>query len=96
MKRYTASTFRQPWEEMETEMWSCRKDMLEPMAIPVFRVLALNDPIISYEECIDEALFPNLSRVRLQSAGGHCAAFRYDHALAQELRTWRAAVLAGG
>merc|ERR1711871_36872 len=72
MKRYTASTFRQPWEEMETEMWSCRKDMLEPMAIPVFRVLALNDPIISYEECIDEALFPNLSRVRLLSAGGHC------------------------
>lgn len=95
MKQYTGSTFRQKWEDMEAHLWSCRKDMLAPMAIPVFRVLALNDPIISYEECIDEALFPNLSRVRLQTAGGHCAAFRYDQTLARDLRAWRKGALGG-
>jgi len=78
---------------MEAAKWSCRKDMLTPLAIPFFRVLALNDPIISYEECVDEALFQNLDRIRLQTAGGHCAAFRYDPALARDLREWRAGAL---
>jgi len=55
MKGYTESCFKTCWEDMEPELWSCRRAMSMPMSIPVFRILSRNDPIINYEECIDEA-----------------------------------------
>jgi hypothetical protein len=78
------------WAEMEDALYSCEPAMRggEPLRIPTMRVLARDDPIISYEDCVDPALFGALDEVVVQPGGGHCAAFRADPTLARRVREW--------
>jgi len=46
------------------------------------------DSGISYEDCVDPALFGALDEVVVQPGGGHCAAFRADPTLARRVREW--------
>jgi hypothetical protein len=93
MKAYTEATFYRPWMQMEDEWWSCHRAMEHPMGIvPVYRIIARNDPIVSYEHCFDKALFANLSVVEVNEDGGHCAAFRHNAGLAGRILRWHARI----
>ena len=92
MKRYTESVFGQAWPEMEGKLWSCRDVLLKPLKTPVMRVVSLNDPIVSYETCIDQSLFCNVDRVVEQTAAGHCSCF-LDPTLAETIRSWREGII---
>merc|ERR1712086_613699 len=61
--RYTEEVFQSTWGDMENESWSCRAAMATPLVTPVLRILSLNDPIISYKDCVDQQLFVNLDKV---------------------------------
>jgi hypothetical protein len=76
------------WMEMEDSLYSCELEMQKPLGIPTMRILALDDPIISYEDCVDPALFDALDEVVIQPSGGHCAPFRADPGLACRVRDW--------
>eukprot|EP00658_Telonema_sp_P-2_P035976 TRINITY_DN26093_c0_g1_i1.p1 TRINITY_DN26093_c0_g1~~TRINITY_DN26093_c0_g1_i1.p1 ORF type:complete len:418 (+),score=71.80 TRINITY_DN26093_c0_g1_i1:140-1393(+) len=75
MRKYVEQVFGRPWEEIEGDLWSCADDMAQPLKIPVLRILSLNDPVISFEDCVDPLLFRNLDRVLVTPGGGHCAPF---------------------
>jgi len=92
MKSYTSSIFHRPWEDMENELWSCEGSMSVPLKTPVLRIISANDPIIWYNDCIDESLFCNLDKVVVQKAAGHCPAFDFDE-LATIVKEWRDTIL---
>jgi pimeloyl-ACP methyl ester carboxylesterase len=88
MQRYMEAVWGRPWREMEGELWSCTAAMRSRLAVPTLRVLAEDDPVISYEDCVDAALLGAFDEVVVQPSGGHCAAFRADPALAVRVAEW--------
>ena len=66
--------------------------MSVPLKTPVLRIISANDPIIWYDDCIDESLFCNLDKVVVQKAAGHCPAFDFDE-LATIVKEWRDTIL---
>ena len=94
-RRYTEQVFNSAWGDMEQDQWSCEAAMQAPLNTPVLRVLSRNDPIISFEECVDQALFCNLDTVIVQERGGHCDCFA-EAGMAGSIASWRSGILSGG
>ena len=87
MKRFTEKVFQRHWYDMEADLWSCRDAMTKPVKTPLLRIISRNDPIVWTRNCVDPALFCNISKVIVQNNGGHCAAF-VEKSVIDEMRAW--------